>query len=82
MRVVCAWCQKEGRPALLSEDKSYNLPVESHGICEDHSVRLLRKIRGRLKQAWRVGPSEGALATRENISASSGSQAGSPLDRS
>ena len=82
MKVVCAWCQKEGRPALLWEDKSYNLPVESHGICEDHSVRLLRKIRGRLKQAWRVGPSEGALAARENVSASSGSQAGSPLDRS
>lgn len=62
MKVVCAWCQKEGRPALLSEDKSYDLPAESHGICEDHSVRLLRTIRVRLKQAWRVGRSEGTVA--------------------
>jgi hypothetical protein len=64
MKVVCAWCQKEGRPALLWEDKVYDLPVESHGICEDHSVRLLRAIRIRLKQAWRVGLPEGTVTTR------------------
>jgi hypothetical protein len=64
MKVVCAWCQQEGRPALLWEDKSYDLPVESHGICEDHSVRLLHTIRIRLKQSWRVGLSDGTLVTR------------------
>src|SRR2546422_1486282 len=37
MRVVCAWCQKEGRPALLREEDSCDGSLESHGICDDHS---------------------------------------------
>lgn len=64
MKVVCAWCQKEGRPALLREDDSYDSRTESHGICDDHSVRLLREIRIRLRQAWCLDLPGGIAATR------------------
>ena len=60
MRVVCAWCQKEGRPALLREDDSRDGSLESRGICDDHSVKLLHEIKMRLRQAWSLNLPEGA----------------------
>jgi len=52
MKVVCALCQREGRPGLIREDDPCDAPLESHGICDDHSVKLLYEIRMRLRQAW------------------------------
>jgi hypothetical protein len=60
MKVVCAWCQKEGRPALIREEGSDDAPFESHGICDVHSVKLLHEIRMRLRRAWSISLPEGA----------------------
>ncbi len=51
MRVVCAWCQQEGKPAVMREDDSADSKLDSHGICDAHSVKLLHEIRGHLLQA-------------------------------
>lgn len=50
MRLVCAWCQHEGRPGLMREDDSSGEAFDSHAICDDHSIRLLREIRLRFRQ--------------------------------
>lgn len=44
MKVVCAWCQRQGRPAVLSEKDSQHEGV-SHGICDDHALVLLAEAR-------------------------------------
>ncbi len=41
MRVVCAWCQAEGRPGALGEKPPLDEPGETHGICWQHRIRLL-----------------------------------------
>jgi len=35
----------------MREDDAAGAAVESHGICDDHSTRLLREIRIRFRQA-------------------------------
>ena len=52
MKVVCAWCQREGRPGLIREDDPCDAPFESLGICDDHSVKLIYELKMRLKEAW------------------------------
>lgn len=41
MRVICAWCQGEGRPAHLGEREPLSDLSETHGICVEHQRRLL-----------------------------------------
>lgn len=36
MRVICAWCQQEGRSGLLRVREPLDDPSETHGICERH----------------------------------------------
>ena len=36
MRVVCAWCQREGRPALVYEKAPRWDARETHSICQQH----------------------------------------------
>jgi hypothetical protein len=36
MRVICAWCQQEGRAGLLRVREPLDDPSETHGICERH----------------------------------------------
>ena len=45
MKVVCAWCEKEGRETLIGEIGLYDWEVTSHGICLDHEQVVLRQIR-------------------------------------
>jgi hypothetical protein len=40
MRVICAWCQKEGRPGLLRVREPVNDDSETHGICERHQQAI------------------------------------------
>lgn len=65
MRIVCAWCEKEGRPAVIRVDDSA-ANFDSHGICDAHSVKVLSELRSRLKQTWQVGPTylDAATAVR------------------
>ena len=44
MRVICAWCEKEGSQTLLGEMKLYDQQMISHGICGDHEKVLLKQI--------------------------------------
>ena len=44
MKVICAWCEKEGKETLIGEIGLYDMEVTSHGICTDHQTVLLRQI--------------------------------------
>lgn len=47
MIILCAWCEREGRPALLynkGDDSSLAWDVHSHGICKEHRDRLLSEL--------------------------------------
>jgi hypothetical protein len=41
MRVVCAWCQHEGRSHLLRITEPLDDTSETHGICDRHQQALL-----------------------------------------
>jgi hypothetical protein len=47
MRVSCAWCQHEGRPATLGERAPLDNPAETHGICRRHTLDLLSRMPSR-----------------------------------
>jgi len=47
MRVTCAWCQHEGRPATLGERAPLDNPAETHGICRRHTLDLISRIPSR-----------------------------------
>lgn len=36
MRVICAWCQSQGRSGLLRVREPLDDPAETHGICDRH----------------------------------------------
>jgi hypothetical protein len=40
MRVMCAWCQKEGKSGLLRIREPLDDPAETHGICERHQQAI------------------------------------------
>lgn len=44
MKVLCAWCQREGKPALLGERDPLDDPKETHGICAEHARRLMAEL--------------------------------------
>ena len=45
MKVVCAWCEQEGKETLIGEIGLYDRAMTSNGICDDHEKALLTKIR-------------------------------------
>ncbi len=40
MTVVCAWCQRLGRPAVLGEKEPLDMAVITHGICDEHVLMV------------------------------------------
>jgi hypothetical protein len=44
MKVICAWCENEGKETLIGEMGLYDLHMTSHGICLDHEKVLLGQI--------------------------------------
>ena len=38
MTVVCAWCQRLGRPAVLGQKEPLDLADITHGICDEHEL--------------------------------------------
>ena len=40
MRVVCAWCEAEGKSEFIREKEPFDDPAETHGICSEHKVKL------------------------------------------
>ena len=47
MRVVCAWCKREGRAVILGEREPLADTTETHGICSRHSKNLLEQLPSR-----------------------------------
>ena len=41
MRVICAWCQQDGRSGLLRVREPLDDDSETHGICERHQRGIL-----------------------------------------
>jgi hypothetical protein len=63
MKVICAWCENEGKETLISEIGLYDIDVTSHGICLDHEKVLLRQVEAlKLKQHTRLRRSRRSLA--------------------
>jgi hypothetical protein len=44
MKVICAWCEREGRQTLIGEMGLSDRKMISHGICRNHKKAVLREI--------------------------------------
>jgi hypothetical protein len=44
MKVICAWCEREGRQTLIGEVGLYDRKMTSHGICRNHKKVVLKQI--------------------------------------
>jgi hypothetical protein len=44
MKVICAWCRREGWPGLLGERDPLDDPTETHGICGRHLRQTLADL--------------------------------------
>lgn len=44
MRIVCAWCSREGRSGYLGDCEPFDNPEQTHGICEAHKAELLDSL--------------------------------------
>lgn len=44
MIVLCAWCEQEGRQALIHETEPRDQQSESHGMCDAHEQALLAQL--------------------------------------
>jgi hypothetical protein len=47
MKVICAWCEQEGRRTLIAEVELYDRKMTSHGICRHHKKVVLKQIQQR-----------------------------------
>jgi hypothetical protein len=47
MRLVCAWCEKDGKPALLALVEPIADERTTHGICPDHRAQLEEGLRAK-----------------------------------
>jgi len=53
MKVVCAWCQRQGTGTVLHEKEPHDNPAISHGICDAHIILLLDEARRTtLSESW------------------------------
>jgi hypothetical protein len=44
MRIVCAWCYREGQPGYLGEREPLDNPEPTHGICDRHRAAVLESL--------------------------------------
>jgi len=44
MKVVCASCEREGKPSYLGEREPYDNPATTHGICPRHKEQALEAL--------------------------------------
>ena len=47
MKILCAWCCREGRPAYLGEREPLENTEETHGVCAHHKALLLESLPSR-----------------------------------
>ena len=44
MRIVCAWCFREGQSGYLGELEPRDNPEATHGICDRHRAEVLESL--------------------------------------
>ncbi|MGQ0670788.1 MAG: hypothetical protein ACT4PO_14155 [Actinomycetota bacterium] len=44
MKLLCAWCEKEGRPAVLAEVEPKDDPTPTHGMCPEHRLQAEKEL--------------------------------------
>ena len=44
MKIVCAWCERDGLPAFLGEREPLDDPSITHGICPRHMAQVLASL--------------------------------------
>jgi hypothetical protein len=44
MRILCAWCCREGQPGYLGEREPLDNPETTHGICDRHRAEVLESL--------------------------------------
>ena len=47
MRILCAWCCREGLPGYLGEREPLDDPQPTHGVCAQHKALLLESLPSR-----------------------------------
>ena len=47
MKVVCASCEREGKPGYLGEREPYDNPATTHGLCARHKEQALEGLPSR-----------------------------------
>ncbi len=47
MKILCAWCCREGQPGYLGEREPLENPEPTHGICAHHKVQFLESLPSR-----------------------------------
>lgn len=51
MKILCAWCLKEGKPSLIGEREPLDDPTETHGICPEHRLQVEDELTALRKKA-------------------------------
>lgn len=46
VRVICAYCEREGKPGIIRDKEPFHVPLISHGICLTHQRQLEEQLRG------------------------------------
>ena len=44
MKLKCAWCEREGRPATVAEVEPIDNRSETHGLCPEHRHKWLQAL--------------------------------------
>ena len=47
MKVVCAWCERDGKPGYLGECEPSENSATTHGICPSHTEQTLEGLPSR-----------------------------------
>lgn len=51
MKILCAWCLKEGKPALMGEKAPLDDATETHGLCAEHRRQVELEISAHIAEA-------------------------------
>lgn len=46
MRIVCAWCERNGTPTVIMVRPTWNDDAVSHGICAAHAAAYRHALKG------------------------------------
>ncbi len=44
MKVLCAWCEQEGKQVQIRENESSTCTMATHGICREHESTLRKQV--------------------------------------